>query len=233
VDIKVASDLTSIPSGRASDVVFSITNYGPSDTFSLAAKDSQGFIVAAPSSPILLAAGATASATVRLSPPLSTALDAEVAVSLTATGTTTDAANSATRILAVAEPNSAPLCSAASASPAVIRAVNHKMVDVSIIGVTDADNDPVAVSITSIVQSEPVTGAGSGNTRVDATGIGQSRAQVRAERSGKGNGRLYRIGFDATDGKGGSCSGSVTVEVPHDHRASAWESGRYYFSTAN
>ena len=107
------------------------------------------------------------------------------------------------------------------------------MVPVSIVGVTDADNDPVTIAITSIVQNEPVKGGGSGNTGIDATGLGQAIAQVRAERSGKGNGRLYRINFDAADGKGGRCSGSVTVQVPHDNRASAWEGDRHYFSTGN
>lgn len=233
VEVKVSSDLTSIPAGRATDVVFSVTNYGLSGTFNLTAKDSQGFTIATPPSPISLGAGESTTAVVRLAPPLSTPPFSEVAVSLTATGSTPDASNSASRILTVAAANAAPVCAAASASPSIIRSVNHKMVPVSIVGVTDADNDPVAISITGIFQNEPVTGAGSGNSKVDATGLGQSSAQVRAERSGKGNGRLYRIGFDAKDGKGGTCSGSVTVEVPHDKRTSAWEGERYYFSTAN
>jgi hypothetical protein len=95
----------------------------------------------------------------------------------------------------------------------------------SIVGVTDADNDPVLIRISAISQDEPVTGGGSGNTAFDALGVGLSTAQVRAERSGTGDGRVYRIAFDATDGKGGSCSGSVKVEVPHDNRTSAPDSG--------
>ncbi|MDP6822942.1 MAG: hypothetical protein QF554_06585 [Dehalococcoidia bacterium] len=51
-------------------------------------------------------------------------------------------------------------------------------------------------------------------------GVGTSTAQVRAERSGSkkvpGDGRVYEIGFLADDGYGGTCSGSVTVGVPHD-----------------
>jgi hypothetical protein len=39
---------------------------------------------------------------------------------------------------------------------------------------------------------------------------------LRAERSGTGNGRVYRISFSASDGVGGVCSGQVTVCVPHD-----------------
>jgi hypothetical protein len=83
----------------------------------------------------------------------------------------------------------------------------------------------VQIRITGINQDEPLTGSGSGGTLFDATGIGLSVAKVRAERSGLGDGRVYRIAFDGTDGKGGSCSGNVKVEVPHDNRTSAPDSG--------
>jgi hypothetical protein len=39
-------------------------------------------------------------------------------------------------------------------------------------------------------------------------------ALLRAERSGTGNGRVYEVSFEATDGRGGSCTGSVLVGVP-------------------
>ena len=57
---------------------------------------------------------------------------------------------------------------------------------------------------------------GSGNTSPDGQGVGSNMAQVRAEREGGGNGRVYHIGFTANDGKGGTCSGTVKVGVPHD-----------------
>jgi len=40
---------------------------------------------------------------------------------------------------------------------------------------------------------------------------------LRAERLGKGSGRVYVIAFSASDGRGGSCSGTVTVRVPHEN----------------
>ena len=85
--------------------------------------------------------------------------------------------------------------------------------------------DPVQIRITAIAQDEPLTGQGSGNTAFDAIGVGAASAEVRAERAGRGDGRVYRIAFDAVDGKGGQCSGSVKVEVPHDNRTSAPDSG--------
>ena len=51
---------------------------------------------------------------------------------------------------------------------------------------------------------------------MDASGLGTSTVQVRAERMGGGNGRVYYLNFTAADGNGGSCSGTVTVGVPHD-----------------
>ena len=56
-------------------------------------------------------------------------------------------------------------------------------------------------------------GSGSGNTSPD--GI-LAPLKVRAERSGQGNGRIYHIGFEATDGHGGVCTAVVLVCVPHD-----------------
>ena len=41
-----------------------------------------------------------------------------------------------------------------------------------------------------------------GNTAPDAV-IQDGAVSVRAERSGKGNGRVYQISFNADDGKGG------------------------------
>ena len=71
-----------------------------------------------------------------------------------------------------------------------------------------------------MTQDEPVDGAGDGATAPDARdGARAGAVEVRAERSGRGDGRVYRIAFSGTDGNGGSCTGRVTVGVPHDRRA--------------
>jgi hypothetical protein len=96
------------------------------------------------------------------------------------------------------------------------------MVDVNILNVTDPDDDPVTITITKITQDEPVNTVGDGNFEPDGGGLGTSTAQVRAERAGTpkvpGNGRVYEISFTASDGRGGDCSGSVKVCIPHDQR---------------
>ncbi len=95
---------------------------------------------------------------------------------------------------------------------------NHQFVDVSVVGVTDPDGDSVAVTITGITQDEPLNGGGSGNTCPDATGVGTATASLRAEREGTGDGRVYQISFTADDGRGGHCTGTVTICVPHEQR---------------
>ena len=56
-------------------------------------------------------------------------------------------------------------------------------------------------------------------------------AQVRAERSGKDNGRVYEIGYTADDGNGGTCTGTVDVGVPLDKKDTAIDDGAIYDST--
>jgi hypothetical protein len=50
----------------------------------------------------------------------------------------------------------------------------------------------------------------------DASGVGTATAAVRAEREGRGDGRVYHIAYTATDPDGNACSGTVQVCVPHD-----------------
>jgi hypothetical protein len=90
------------------------------------------------------------------------------------------------------------------------------MVNVNVLGVTDPNGDPVTIKITRILQDEPTNTTGDGNTAIDGGGIGTSTAQVRHERSGNLNGRVYEIQFTGTDSHGATCTGSVGVTVPHD-----------------
>ena len=48
-----------------------------------------------------------------------------------------------------------------------------------------------------------------------------AQVKLRAERSGRGDGRVYTIAYAAKDPSGASCSGTVTVTVPHDRRGRA------------
>ena len=106
--------------------------------------------------------------------------------------------------------NTAPDVSNAQASTTTLWPPNHKMVAITVEGVTDADGDEVIITITSIMQDEKT------GKEADASGVGSDTANVRAERDGKGDGRVYHIFFTADDGNGGVTAGEVTVSVPHD-----------------
>jgi len=108
---------------------------------------------------------------------------------------------------------------------------DHKMVDISILGVTDPECDSVAITITNITQDEPTNGLSDGDTCPDAISAFTSTAQVRAERNGAGNGRVYTVYFTATDGRGVSSNGSVTVQVPRNTEAVAVDDRLLFDST--
>lgn len=116
--------------------------------------------------------------------------------------------------------NQPPDCSTAVPSITQVWPPNHKMASVNILGVSDPDGDLIGIVITHITQDEPVNGLGDADTSPDGAGVGANTAQVRAERAGTpsapGDGRVYHIHFEASDGKGGVCSGLVNVGVPHD-----------------
>jgi len=119
-------------------------------------------------------------------------------------------------LVPVSAPNAPPDCSAAAAMPEELWPPDRKMADVAIVGVTDPDGDPVALTITSIFQDEPLANSHADDTCGDGAGVGTGMASVRAQSDGTGDGRVYSIGFTATDADGGACSGTATVCVPRD-----------------
>lgn len=104
-----------------------------------------------------------------------------------------------------------PDCSGAAPSADTLWPPNHKTVPITINGVTDPEGEDVTIAITGISSNED--GGADG-----ASGIGTDTAMIPAERNGNGDGRTYSIGFIATDTNGGTCEGTVNVEVPHDQR---------------
>jgi hypothetical protein len=94
----------------------------------------------------------------------------------------------------VVAPNQSPDCASATASIENIWPPNEKFVSVNILGVTDPDGDVVSITINTIFQDEPVGGQGSGQHSPDGAGVGGPTAEVRAERAGVGDGRVYHRG---------------------------------------
>ncbi|HEY3071465.1 MAG TPA: Ig-like domain-containing protein, partial [Candidatus Limnocylindrales bacterium] len=138
--------------------------------------------------------------------------------------------NVATVSITVRPVNDNPECGAASVSPATLWSPDHKMVALEISGLTDVEGDAVTVTAVSVRQDEPVEAQADGNTGPDAI---LQPLQVRAERSGLGDGRVYHVEFRATDAHGGACTGRVLVCVPHDqsgHPSTCGDGGPLYDS---
>jgi hypothetical protein len=103
----------------------------------------------------------------------------------------------------------APTITAASVNPSALWPPNHKMVAVTVnYNATDNCGQP-ACQISSVVSNEPIISA-------DYSIVNAHQVQLRAERLGSGNGRIYTIAITCTDASGNSSNQAVTVTVPHD-----------------
>src|SRR5262245_25208149 len=92
---------------------------------------------------------------------------------------------------------------------------DHRLVSVGIAGVIPAVGTTVSIAITRITSDEPSQDKEPGEQCPDAV-IDGSSVRLRAERSSRGNGRVYSIYFTASDGTGASRPGYVRVCVPLD-----------------
>jgi hypothetical protein len=128
--------------------------------------------------------------------------------------------------------NLAPDCSAVRPSTARLWSPNHKLRVVGLAGATDPDGDALALAVSGVTQDERVRGTGRGDRGPDAAWVSGRPHQVklRAERSARGDGRVYRLAFRATDSHGAACSGTALVGVRHDARKPWVDSGAVFDS---
>jgi hypothetical protein len=110
--------------------------------------------------------------------------------------------------------NRPPECGSVTANPSRLSQGKPRMRGVRLRHARDPDGDPVALEITGVTQDEPTDGSPDAVRTLAA-----NRVLLRAERDRGGDGRVYRIAFTASDGEGGTCSGSVGVSVPAHGRA--------------
>lgn len=132
--------------------------------------------------------------------------------------------------------NSPPDVSGAHPSIEYLWPANHKFVDVTIEGITDPDGDEVGITITGITSDENPCLPRAEKHTPDAYGVGTDTAVLRAERLGKGNGRVYEISFLADDGNDGQTTGTVKVFVPHSAKKAqriCIDDGRNYDATVS
>jgi uncharacterized repeat protein (TIGR01451 family) len=117
---------------------------------------------------------------------------------------------------------------------------SNKLVPVTIMDVNDPNGDQFTITIDGITSDEATAtepGAAGPKFAPDAlviktTGSDDS-AQLRSERSGTKDGRVYQVSFTATDLFGASSSGILQVRVPHDwsEPCVATDSGQAYDAT--
>jgi hypothetical protein len=106
-----------------------------------------------------------------------------------------------------------PAITGLSATPAVLSPPNHRLVDVALAyAATDASGSTVcAVTVTS---NEPPDATGDGHTGVDWRIVSGTHVQLRAERSGRGTGRVYTVTVSCADPAGNTTTASMAVVVP-------------------
>lgn len=101
------------------------------------------------------------------------------------------------------------------ASPSLLWPPDHTMRPVSVnVEATDICDVEPTCSLTSVLSNESNNAQGDGNTEVDIIVDGFS-LQLRAERSGRGDQRVYSINTQCTDKSGNSSSAMSSVIVPH------------------
>ena len=110
---------------------------------------------------------------------------------------------------------------AIAVSPTTLWPPNHKFVPISVSVVTsDTCDASPAIRLLSITSNESANGSGDGNTSPDVQGalFGQDdrQFQLRAERSGKGSGRIYTITYAAADDSGNVTVRQTSVSVLHN-----------------
>ena len=105
---------------------------------------------------------------------------------------------------------------------------NHKFVMVCAEVTVDNGDAESAISLVSITSDESANARGDGNTGADirdaSFGTPDRCFELRAERAGNGDGRVYEIVYCASDGSGNAVYDTALVRVPHDMSSNLGES---------
>ncbi|MFC2156533.1 SBBP repeat-containing protein [Acidobacteriota bacterium] len=131
---------------------------------------------------------------------------------------TDDSGNSTTQDqIVVVEDNTAPQITTITTSRGRLWPANHQMITITLTGEATDNCDPEPkFKILSVTSNEPINGLGDGDTAPDWEIKGDMTVDLRAERAGGGNSRLYTITVEVTDVTGNKTTGTVKVIVPKD-----------------
>lgn len=119
------------------------------------------------------------------------------------------------KVIITVQDTTKPTLTSLRATPNRLSPPNHQMVSVTISAVTSDSADPtVPYRIIAVSSNEPIDGLGDGDRAPDWDITGERTVDLRAERSGSGNGRVYTITVEAVDDSGNRATNTVTVTVP-------------------
>jgi hypothetical protein len=110
-----------------------------------------------------------------------------------------------------------PTITAVSATPNTLWPPNHKMRRVTI-NYSASDSCGAVTCSLRVSSNEPVNDIGDGNTAPDWVVLDARHVQLRAERQGPRNGRVYTVTISCTDAARNTSTASTSVRVPHDQR---------------
>ena len=116
------------------------------------------------------------------------------------------------------EDTSAPAIQSLTATPKTLWPPDHTMrcIKLTLSG-TDTCGGSITSRVVSVTSNEPQRGGGDGNTCPDwALVDGKMKVYLRAERSGRGRGRIYTITVESADAAGNLSTSTVNVFVPHN-----------------
>jgi uncharacterized repeat protein (TIGR01451 family) len=119
--------------------------------------------------------------------------------------------------------DSTPPVLVVDASPDTLWPPDHRMHEIILtFTVTDTCDDNPTIRLLSVTSDEPDNGVGDGNSVSDIQGADLGTAdtsiELRAERHGGGDGRVYTLTYEVEDASGNASSATATVTVPHDQR---------------
>jgi predicted extracellular nuclease len=217
--ITLAASSTTAPAGSAVAYTAVVTNSGPFAAIDVVVASS----TMTPTSPTTFATiPAGESRTVTFTGgviPCSAANNSHVVTAATvASGTSDPDAGNNIVTAAVTVSNAPPTLSGVSASRTTLPLPLHLMVPVTI-NYTAADTCGAVTTTLSVTSDEAVTAplsqqGLSGLTSPDWQVVDNHHVRLRAERSLRGDGRVYTISITATDAAGGTTVSTVTVTVP-------------------
>jgi uncharacterized protein len=234
VSVSISSATSTLLTGSTSNYSFTVSNSGPDAAQQLSLTETlpAGATISVTAAPgwtcstgstlscttSSLAAGASSTFSVSISPACALADGTPIATTVSVTSATDDSDstnNSATQTWTAS--NTAPTVSDIVLSKTTLTDVNHKLVNIGLTYTVGDNCDAAIVPVVTVTSNQPVNATGDGHTVFDWNVVDNHLVQVRAERAGtSADDRIYTITVTATDSAGSSTSRSAQVSVPHN-----------------